>query len=302
MNSPDVDACVHALREGSKSFFVASKLLPSRLRGPASVVYAFCRRADDAVDESEEPFVELARVRKELDAAYNGEASSEPVLRALSEVVREFRLPKEAFLGLFEGFEWDLTNRTYTTFDELVEYCVRVASTVGVLMAVLMGERRRSVLYRACDLGVAMQLTNIARDVGADAGLGRVYLPREWLRIAGVDSEILVNDPTFTPDLGQVVHRLLLRAQHFYRRADAGICHLPLDCRLAIGAASRIYEHIGSEIAKNEYDTVTSRAYTNLPRKLRSIAHAATFLPSRRFPENSCSVLMQAEFLLVTFD
>jgi phytoene synthase len=134
-------------------------------------------------------------------------------------------------------------------------------------MTVLMGERRADVLERASDLGIAMQLTNIARDVGADARRGRIYLPLSWLAEAGVEPTELVGAPRMSPQLGMVVRRLLAEADKHYRLAEPGVRRLPRDCRLAIAAAARIYRDIGRVIVKNGYDSVSHRAHTSSSRK-----------------------------------
>jgi phytoene synthase len=274
----DLEVCQDLLRRGSKSFHAASLLLPRRMRAPAAAVYAFCRVADDAVDLSDEPGPALDALRGRLRRAFDGRPDPDPVDRALAAVGRIYGLPIEAFEGLLEGFAWDVEGRRYETLAELRGYCVRVASTVGVMMTVLMGVRRERTLWRACDLGVAMQLTNIARDVGEDAREGRVYLPAVWLAEVGLRPEDLIERPVFSPELGFVVRRLLDAAERLYARADAGVDKLPRDCRTAIRAARLIYADIDRAIVDAGYDTMSQRAYTTGPRKawlaLRSLPAA----------------------------
>ncbi len=200
----DIARCREILRAGSKSFYVASLFLPGRVRGPASVIYAFCRVADDAVDlvSPEKAPAALDRMRARLHRVYADRPDDHPVDRALAAVVQRARLPREVPEALLEGFQWDVEGRRYETLDELLGYCARVASTVGVMMTVLMGRRDHRVLARACDLGAAMQLTNICRDVGEDARNGRVYLPLQWLRDAGIDPDALTAHPSHSEALG----------------------------------------------------------------------------------------------------
>jgi 15-cis-phytoene synthase len=134
-------------------------------------------------------------------------------------------------------------------------------------MALVMARTAPEILARACDLGVAMQLTNIARDIGEDARAGRLYLPRAWLQRAGLDPEAWLANPVFSDALGQVVARLLRAADALYRRADAGIAGLPLDCRPGIRAARRLYSGIGREIAECGFDSVSRRAVVPLRHK-----------------------------------
>jgi phytoene synthase len=245
------------------------------VREPASVLYAFCRIADDLVDGDTGPRAgAIAILRDRLDRIYAGRPVESPVDRALAVVARRAGLPRTVFDALIEGFEWDATGRRYETIEALEAYCARVASTVGVLMTLLMGERDPVVLARATDLGVAMQLTNIARDVGEDARNGRIYLPLAWLAEEGVDLVALLAEPRFSPALGAVVKRLLDHAQTLYVRSDAGIPGLPGDCRVAIRAARLIYSDIGRVVAARGYDSVSRRAVVSTPRKLWLLARA----------------------------
>ncbi|MEM9188498.1 MAG: phytoene/squalene synthase family protein [Myxococcota bacterium] len=294
----DLEECARLLREGSKSFHAASKMLPLRLRAPAAAVYGFCRVADDAVDDSVEPARELRGLSTRLDGVYGGCPSDHPVDRALRIVVDRYGLPRVAFDALLEGFAWDVEGRRYDTVADLRAYCVRVAGTVGVMMTALMGERRRAVFARAADLGVAMQLTNIARDIGEDGSRGRIYVPTEWLEEAGLRSSDLLNGPEFRPEIGGLARRLLELARPLYARATPAIRHLPRDCRVAIHAARLIYEDIGRSIVDNGYDSVTQRAFTTAGRKgwllLRSVPTLAlsTRTPTLEPP------LPEAEFLV----
>ncbi|MFH1807295.1 MAG: phytoene/squalene synthase family protein [Pseudomonadota bacterium] len=283
----DVVACQGILGAGSKSFAAASLLLPARVREPAAVCYAFCRVADDAVDEGDDVDAAVAGLHARLDRIYRGQPDDDPVDRSLAVVVRDHELPEAVLRALLEGFAWDAEGRRYRTLDELEAYCARVASTVGVIMTLLMGSRDPDVLARACDLGLAMQLTNIARDVGEDARSGRVYLPLDWLAEAGLDVDELLREPRFSPALGQMVQRLLDVADGYYRRADLGIRQLPRDSRTAIRAARLIYSDIGRVIAHHQFDSVSQRAYTSKARKLWLLlrASAATLWFRRRCDE-----------------
>lgn len=263
----DLEVCAALLREGSKSFHAASLLLPPRLRAPAAAVYAFCRVADDAVDDSLTPAADLEKLHDRVEAAFAGRPGDDPVDRALTAVSSMYGLPLAPFDALLEGFAWDVEGRRYDTLSELRAYCVRVASTVGVMMTVLMGRRDVRTLWRACDLGVAMQLTNIARDVGEDARQGRVYLPLAWLDEVGLDVAAWLRDPVFRPEVGLVVRRLLAEADRLYVRADPGVRQLPRDCRSSIRAARLIYADIHRSIVRAGYDTVSARAYTTRARK-----------------------------------
>lgn len=264
----DVAACAALLAEGSKTFNAASRLLPGHLHGPIVTLYAFCRIADDAVDLAEVPAHGVEQVEALLDRVYADMPGDDPVERAFARLVHGFSIPRTLPAALVDGFAWDAQGRDYETLSEVCDYAARVASTVGVMMTLVMGRRAPDTLARACDLGLAMQLTNIARDVGEDARMGRVYLPGDWLREAGIDREALRRAPTFTPALGGVVKRLLDAADVFYARSDLGIPELPADCRSAIRAARLIYSDIGRVIRGNGGNSVDTRAHTSALRKL----------------------------------
>ncbi|MDJ0683250.1 MAG: phytoene/squalene synthase family protein [Alphaproteobacteria bacterium] len=271
----DRAACKALIEQGSKSFHAASLLLPGRIRDPAYAIYAFCRIADDHVDLGEDPIQAVADLTARLDDIYAGKPMDHPVDRALTDVVLRHHIPRRLFDALIEGLEWDSAGRAYETIGDLHGYSARVASAVGAIMTCLMGKRDPVILSRACDLGVAMQLTNIARDVGEDARAGRIYLPRVWLREAGIEAEVLLADPRMSPALGRVIERLLDHADTLYERSGAGIAALPGRCRPAINAARRLYQAIGDEIRLLDYNTIDQRAYVDTKRKLILAAKAA---------------------------
>lgn len=266
----DLAACKQILAQGSKSFAAASLLLPRRMRAPAAAFYAFCRIADDLVDFSPDPSAAVDELAARLDAIYAGTPIDDPVDRAFTRVVEQHALPRAIVDALIDGFAWDAQGREYATMSELLGYCARVASAVGVVMTLFMGAREPRTLARACDLGAAMQLTNIARDVLEDAGRGRVYLPSDALRERGIDPR----EPAEHPRVKEVVALLLDAADEYYRRADAGISVLPWDCRPAIRAASLIYADIGRVVRANDCDPQRGRAYTSKLRKLALLIRA----------------------------
>lgn len=267
--SPDLAACRALLRNGSRSFFAASFFLPRAYRDPATALYAFCRLADDAIDGAgSDHRAALAALHRRLDRVYAGDPSDDPVERAFARVVRDHALPRALPEALLEGFLWDAEGRQYDTVENLEDYAARVAGSVGAMMTVLMGVRDPAVIARAADLGVAMQLTNIARDVGEDARQGRLYLPRVWLAEAEIDPDAWLAAPAFGPGLSAVVARLLDRADRHYRRAAGGIAALPAGCRPGIHAARLLYAEIGAAVAANGYDSLARRAVVSPSRKL----------------------------------
>jgi len=297
MNPDDIADCRDSLRVGSRSFHAAAYLLPSGFLEPAAVLYAFCRVADDAVDDSDDPASALADMHRRLDDIYAGRPAAFAADRALADVVVSQGMPKDLLLALFEGFAWDVEGRRYADLSGVQAYSARVAGTVGAMMAVFMGVRNADLLARACDLGVAMQLTNIARDVGEDARNGRLYLPANWLHEVGMDPDAFLENPVFTPALGKVVRRLLSRAAVLYRRADSGIAMLPGRCRPAMYAARLLYAEIGREVARQGFDSVSQRAVISSARKLRVLSGlpGLLVLPSGQLRS---SALDETEFLV----
>lgn len=270
----DPAACRALMRGGSKSFFAASLLLPARVRAPACALYAFCRLADDAIDLGDEPQQAMAALHARLDAIYAGRPQAIEADHALAGVVHRFAIPRALPDALLEGFLWDNQGRRYETIEDLQAYGARVAGTVGAMMALVMDTRDAAALARACELGVAMQFTNIARDVGEDARNGRLYLPRQWLREAGIDPDAWLAAPRFDAAIAAVIQRLLDAADGLYQRAEQGIAALPRDCRPAILAARLVYAEIGREIERCRLDSVTQRAVVSTQRKLALLARA----------------------------
>ena len=271
----DYEACQELMRGGSKTFFAASRLLPRRVRGPAIALYAFCRVADDAIDFSDDRVTALAHLNERLRCVYAGNPMAYEPDRALAAVVREFDLPLELVAALLEGFEWDAEGRRYETIEDLLAYGARVAGSVGAMMAVVMRTRGEQALARACDLGVAMQLTNIARDVGEDARFGRLYMPLAWMREAGLEPDAWLAEPVFDHRVALVVDRLIKAADELYQRSEHGIGQLPRDCRPASRAARLVYAEIGRELEKAGHDSVNYRAVVSGRRKLALLARAS---------------------------
>jgi 15-cis-phytoene synthase len=270
----DLKACRRLMKGGSRSFFTASLLLPPRVRAPATGLYAFCRVADDAIDGSTDPQRAIGELQSRLDAVYDGRPGPELADRALACVVAHHRIPRALLDALLEGFAWDVSGRRYETIEDVHAYGARVAGTVGAMMTLVMETRDPRALARACELGVAMQLSNIARDVGEDARMGRLYLPAVWMREAGLDPDAWLACPEFNPALASVVRRLLDEAERLYARAECGVAALPRDCRPGIQAARLVYGEIGRELLARGLDSVNHRTVVPRKRQLRLVAQA----------------------------
>ncbi len=271
----DLDHCREAIRHGSLSFHAASKLLPAKVRDPALALYAFCRLADDEVDEGDYQAGAVFRLQDRLDAAYAGRPKNAPEDRAFAAIIEEFEMPRALPEALLEGLAWDAAGRDYHSLSDVRAYSARVASAVGAMMCVLMRVRDGDALARACDLGVAMQLTNIARDVGEDARMGRIYLPLDWLAEAGIDPLNFLREPLPDEAVRGMVKRLLAEADRLYRRSEAGINVLPLQARTGIWAARLIYAGIGGQLRRQGYDSISMRARTHGRQKLGWLMQAA---------------------------
>jgi 15-cis-phytoene synthase len=259
----DLALCRQMIRQGSKSFHLASLLLPNSYRQNARALYGFCRMADDLVDTAATPRRATAELARRLDSIYGGEPEDNPTDRAFADVVLRFAIPRAIPDALIEGFQWDAENKHYKTLSDVTDYAVRVAGTVGVMMSLIMGERRADALARAIDLGVAMQFSNIARDVEEDAKLGRVYLPADWSAVTAAS-------------------RLVDEAELSYDRAASGIALLPRSCRASINAARLLYREIGRAAKMQGH---TGRAIVPFGRKLVLVSKAV--VQSLSLPKNS---------------
>ena len=302
MDPRDLEACTEAIRHGSLSFHAASKLLPKKVRDPALALYAFCRLADDEVDLKAEKVEAVLRLRDRLDMVYAGTPQDAAPDRAFAAVVAQFDMPRALPDALLEGLAWDADTRTYDTLSGVKDYSARVASAVGAMMCVLMGVRDADALARACDLGVAMQLTNIARDVGEDAAEGRLYLPTDWLDEAGIDRDAFFADPRPTPEVRDMVKRLVREAHRLYHRSEAGLAALPIGCRPGIYAARHIYAGIAGQLHRMEYDSITARARTSKAQKLgwlaQSLAQSGASIILPRSPVLFAKPLPEVQFLV----
>ena len=298
----DLAHCKAVIRTGSLSFHAASKLLPASVRDPALALYSFCRLADDEVDEGNEKGRAVLRLQERLDLAYSGTPKDAPEDRAFAAIIEEFDMPRALPEALLEGLAWDAMERRYKTLSDVRAYSARVASAVGAMMCVLMRVRDANALARACDLGVAMQLTNIARDVGEDARAGRIYMPLEWMEEYGLDVEHFLANPETSPAIRRFTKRLLAEAKRLYIRSEAGIGSLPRSARMGIFAARYIYAGIGGAIAKNGYDNISIRGRTNKVQKLgligKSILRAGGTLVIPQSPVIYASPLPEVGFLV----
>jgi len=285
----NADALLLASRQtierGSKSFFTASLLLPASVRGSAHLLYAWCRHCDDCVDRQrlgyadislqQEPAEALEHLTEQTRRALAGESVEQLPFQALRRVVAQHEIPQTYPLAHLEGFAMDVRGETYEVLDDTIRYCYHVAGVVGVMMARIMGVRDRDTLDRAADLGIAFQLTNIARDVIDDATAGRVYLPRQWLSGQGIDPE-RIEHVEFRVPLATVVAMLLDEAERYYASATVGITRLPLHSAWSIDTARLVYRDIGHLVRRLGARAWDQRVTVSLARKLAWVTVAAT--------------------------
>jgi 15-cis-phytoene synthase len=277
----DFVECRAYTRQFAKTFYFASHALPRQKRMAAYALYAFCRYADEITDSDEavaDPRTalrELAFLRDRLAAVYSPVQMTVPKFMAFQATVKEYGIPEEYFLDLIRGVEMDLMKKRYRHFNELDEYCYCVASTVGLIMTKVfgaVGEER--ALEHAAELGKAMQLTNILRDIGEDFRRGRLYLPTEEMEQFGVREQDLQTG-IVTPGFVELMKFQIRRARVLYKRADAGIPRLTDDgSRFCVRLMSRTYAQILSAIEANGYDTLSRRAFVPLKGKLSIAAKA----------------------------
>lgn len=263
---------VAVLAAGSRTFRLASFFLPPAVRARAAVVYAFCRRVDDAVDEAPDPSSAAAavqRLRFELI-----QPGADPVMLAFTAIVADNPVGLAAARSLIDGVASDLELVRTPNDRELIRYAYAVAGTVGLLMCGVLGVTDRRALAHAIDLGIAMQITNICRDVAQDAQMGRVYLPARRLSSVSVTQAGLVDGRALPGALVPVARDLLALADRYYRSADAGMRFLPLRTRVAIVVASRMYRQIGVKLLRRGGDPLEGRTVVGAIEKAWVVARA----------------------------
>ena len=266
------------------NFYYSFLVLPPDKRRAIIAVWDFCRAVDDAVDEAgvgEPARSQIARWRTELATVFEAGAPQTPQGQMLASVVKEFHLPRAAFEALIEGVEMDLDSRRYESFTDLYEYCIRVASAIGLICLEIFGyDDPRSRQY-ATDLGVALQLTNILRDVPEDLSRGRVYIPQDDLRAHGCTEADLAREVSEagsgvrSPRIKALLRRQAERARHYYCKAATELPGVDRQRLAAAEIMGAIYRGILSRIERADYD-VFSRV-VRIPRPQRAVIAAITW-------------------------
>lgn len=286
MSESLLDHATQTIKVGSKSFAAAAKLFPADVRRSVLMLYAWCRHCDDVVDGQELGFgaVELAQddaaeklteLEDQTRRAYAGEKMSDPAFAAFQEVALRHKIEPHFAYDHLAGFAMDVEQTRYETIDDTLRYCYHVAGVVGLMMASIMGASKATVLDRACDLGLAFQLTNIARDIVEDARMGRCYVPAAWLREAGIPvNEVAL--PKHRAALAVVAARLVDYAEPYYASANQGIIALPLRCAWAIATARNVYRQIGINVKARGAHAWDERVGTSRATKLWLLAKGGT--------------------------
>jgi len=271
--------CAELTRTHSRTFHMSSALLPREMRSAARALYAFCRITDDIVDQPSDGFGTAARLaelqnwrRRSLDGSHSSGTIAPidfPVL-AWTDTRARYGIPKAYAEQLIEGVALDLTHDRYASFDDLAHYCYLVASTVGLMTMHIVGYVGLQAIPYAIKLGVALQLTNILRDVGEDWQNGRLYLPQDELTAYGV-SEEMIGEGKVTPQWRAFMRFQIDRARRLYEEAMPGIGMLGRDGQFAIAASAVLYRDILTKIEENDFDVFTQRAHTSKWEKLRRL-------------------------------
>ncbi|MFG1173968.1 15-cis-phytoene synthase CrtB [Erwiniaceae bacterium CAU 1747] len=290
-----MDHATETIAAGSKSFATASKLFDVPTRRSALMLYTWCRHCDDVIDgqelgfarsvpAAENAYQRLDCLKMQTQHAFDGAEMNDPAFAALQEVALRHSIPPHLAFEHLEGFAMDVRDTRYETFDDTLRYCYHVAGVVGLMMARVMGVRDESVLDRACDLGLAFQLTNIARDIVEDAQAGRCYLPAQWLAEEGIAADRIA-DPACRKNLARLAQRLVASAEPYYASARAGLHDLPLRSAWAIASAHGVYREIGVKISAAGPRAWDTRQGTSRLEKLGLLAKGAVQALSSRVGE-----------------
>ncbi|MCW9059482.1 MAG: presqualene diphosphate synthase HpnD [Gammaproteobacteria bacterium] len=266
--NPDQYCQRRAAASGS-SFYYSFLFLPTEQRRAILALYAFCREVDDVVDDCQDPGVARLKLqwwREEIGRAFQG-SPQHPVTRALQPQLERYNLPEEYFREIIDGMQMDLDQARYADFSALALYCHRVAGVVGLLAAEIFGYQDRGTLNYATDLGTALQLTNILRDVREDARRGRIYLPQDELRRAGVEEEDILHGVS-TPQLHSLLAQQAARARDYYQRAEQALPEVDRPAQRSGLIMSNIYGTLLDEIEADGFRVLERRVALTPLRKL----------------------------------
>ena len=282
--------CRGITKKHAKTFYMATRFLPNEKQRGIFAIYGLCRYLDDLVDEAEDLIqnktITVDQVEERLEMfkqrlldVYEGRIVNDPILTAFSDTLKKYQISMKLPFLLMDGVKTDLVKSRFETFEEVYDYSYKVASVVGLMTSEVFGYVDNEALDYAVDLGIAMQLTNILRDVGEDLHRNRIYLPQEELKSFGITEEDM-----FSNKLDEKFIRLMefqiQRAREYYRKADIGISLLSSDSRLPVYLARHNYSRILRKIEENDYNVFDHRAYLNYTEKLSILPRAFIDLKS----------------------
>ncbi|OPZ72760.1 MAG: All-trans-phytoene synthase [bacterium ADurb.Bin478] len=261
----------------ARSFYFSSRLLPVEKRWATFALYGFCRYADNLIDLPRprgrpELLQELSCLAGEIAAAYRSGESEHPIIKAFIFVAQKYGIPEKYSQELIKGVEMDAGFSGYESFAELSLFAYRVAGVVGLMMTHILGYQSEEAFPYAEKLGIAMQLTNILRDIQEDKQIGRIYIPAEELKNFSVSAEDILNE-RMTPQLRRLMEFQIQRAHSYYNEAEPGIAMLDADARFSIYTASRIYRSILRKIERADYNPFISRVFIPDVSKMAMFLH-----------------------------
>ncbi len=275
----------------SKSFYISASLLPAEKRWATFGLYAFCRYVDNLIDNprnrsQEELFTEVDELETEIIRGYKYGESQHPTLQAFIYVAKRYDIPLEYPLDLLKGVKMDVTQKRYETFDDLYLFCYRVAGVVGLMMTHVLGNKSDDAFYYAEKLGIAMQLTNILRDVQEDKDMNRIYLPLDELRQFGLREDEILSERISTK-VRKFMRFQIRRAQKYYDQANKGIGLLDRNAQFAIVSSSKIYNGILHKISARNFNPFLGRVYVPQLKKFAILLQEiirTRFIPFRKVP------------------
>lgn len=255
-----IDPAKQISKESRSSFYYAFNLLPEKQRDAMNTVYAFCRKTDDIVDDNSVPdeikHEKLRKWRLEFEKAFAGRSEYQ-LLNKLGKTISNFNIPLEPFFELIKGMEMDLQKNRYKSFDDLLLYCYRVASTVGLMCIEIFGYKNPSTKDFAVNLGIALQLTNILRDLGKDAEQGRIYLPQEDLERFNYNEAKLYNKIS-DENFRQLMKYEVERAKNYFDKATQSLDLDDKKTMFAARAMQHIYYRMLERIVQSDYDVLNN--------------------------------------------
>ncbi len=275
--------CRQISRHHAKTFYLASMFLHKKQQNPIFAIYALLRTVDDIVDMAEDKLKaglitsnEIAKMldgwKSRLKDCYAGKVNNDPIMMAWQDTLKSYSIPIELPLDLMDGVAMDIDFKPFETFDELYVYCYKVAAVVGLMTSEIFGYSDKQALEHAIELGIAMQLTNILRDVGEDVDRGRIYLPLEDLRRFNYSREEFMQKK-INNNFINLMKFQIERARSYYQASEKGIPMLERQSRFAVCISSINYGNILSAIEKNNYDVFSKRAYRSFYQKVSTIPY-----------------------------